>query len=85
MCVCVTTLLYYRTCRGTEDGRRCGHIPYRNSMLTMVLRDSLGTYIHVHVHVHVRVHNIHVHVQCIYTPVHVNVHKYHLSQLIFSK
>ena len=27
---------------GRRTGRVRGHIPYRNSMLTMVLRDSLG-------------------------------------------
>ena len=31
----------FRSGRGAAGVRR-GHIPYRNSMLTMVLRDSLG-------------------------------------------
>ena len=31
-----------RSRSGTRPGTRSGHIPYRNCMLTMVLRDSLG-------------------------------------------
>ena len=34
-------MFIFRSGRGAEGVRR-GHIPYRNSMLTMVLRDSLG-------------------------------------------